>query len=488
LGRATAGLPVTRGALQGSCVTPSCFDGYAARLTPALDRVAFGTYLPGAYVTAKVFAPDGSIYFAGFTSGAFPTSATAFQRQPAGGEDGFVARLDPAGTRLLFATYLGGPGDERIRQIAVAADGTVWAASRTGTPDLRLVRLDAAGEKLLVRKNLDARDLLTEAGDNVYATLDGGLTPTADALVGAPCSPYSLIKLNAAGETLFATYLPWPSIFEFAGLSGGGRPVFELFDTQRFEIVEGRTGGPFAGCLVDAGTFNSTQAVSPGAIVTLFGSQLGPSPGVSFQLENGRVPTTLGGIRILVDGEPAPLLYVSDSQVNLVLPYSLAIDARPAIQVISGAGSGNLLPGIFVERARLTLFRLDSNGRAAAVNEDGSINSPANPARPGSRVALFGTGGGVTAPPSTAGEVTPLELRRLEFGLSVQVLAGPTLGAEFAGAAPGLVAGVVQINIKVPETIPDIPGYARGILPLSVGTPGAAGGRPGVATIAVRTN
>ena len=129
LGRGTASLPVTRDALQGSCTSAGCFDGYAARLTPGLDRLLFATYLPGTFLTAKIFAINGSIYFAGHARSAFPVSATAYQRQPAGGTDGFVARLDPTGSRLLFATYLGTPSDDRVNAIAISPDASVWALS-----------------------------------------------------------------------------------------------------------------------------------------------------------------------------------------------------------------------------------------------------------------------------------------------------------------------------------------------------------------------
>ena len=97
---------------------------------------------------------------------------------------------------------------------------------------------------------------------------------------------------------------------------------------------------------------------------------------------------------------------------------------------------------------------------------------------------LFGTGGGSTVPPSVAGEVTPLEPRPLEFGAIVEIAGGPALAVEYAGAAPGLVAGVTQINIKLPDAIPEIAGFPRGVVPLRVVTPGLTY-YPGLVTVAV---
>jgi|SRR5882724_6614487 len=106
------------------------------------------------------------------------------------------------------------------------------------------------------------------------------------------------------------------------------------------------------------------------------------------------------------------------------------------------------------------------------LNEDGTLNSPRNPAKKGSRVVLFGTGGGSTIPPSVAGEVTPLVPRPLEVGAQVQIPGGPFVAIEYAGAAPGLIAGVTQINIKLPDAIPDVAGFPKGTVPLLVITPG----------------
>src|SRR6185436_7215784 len=91
----SAGMPVTRGALQESCAADPCLNGYAAHVSPSLDRLLYGTYLPGVVnATAKLHS-DGSIYYAGSSGPGFAPTTTAYQQQTAGGYDGIVARLDP---------------------------------------------------------------------------------------------------------------------------------------------------------------------------------------------------------------------------------------------------------------------------------------------------------------------------------------------------------------------------------------------------------
>ena len=97
---------------------------------------------------------------------------------------------------------------------------------------------------------------------------------------------------------------------------------------------------------------------------------------------------------------------------------------------------------------------------------------------------LFGTGGGATVPPSVAGEVTPLELRVLAAGFIVKIGSQP-VAVEWAGAAPGLLSGITQINIKLPHVIPTLDGFPRGVVPLFVETQGASF-YPGYVTVAVR--
>jgi len=195
---------------------------------------------------------------------------------------------------------------------------------------------------------------------------------------------------------------------------------------------------------------------------------------VSFQLVSGQVPTSLGGTQVLVNGVQVPILYSSYGQLNLILPYSLAVGTQSSIEIVSNQTSANELSGLEVQAAGVTIFQV--NSAAVALNQDGTVNSPQNPAHPGSTVMLFGTGGGQTNPPSVAGGITPLGLRPLIASVQVEIAYSPSalivLNSEYAGAAPELLSGVTQVNVTLPDVIPVSPFYPSGTLPLVVRTNG----------------
>ncbi len=492
----SAGMPVSPGALQSRCLGDPCQSGYAARLSPNLDRLLYGTYLPGTVQATAKLHSDGSVYYAGVDGPGFSATPNAWQRQSAGGQDAIVARLDPQGGSLVFGTYVGTSKTDWILRMAVAPDGSVWAAVSSFVQccvdiEYRLVHLDARGERLLADRNIDVGDIAVDREGNLLATATGTFPVASDAPLANSCTTWggAYLKLRPDGEQAFATYLPVGTSYDFDGTSDLGLPVLRTYGgygVDRFQVIEGKSMGVFTGCVVDAASFVNSDSVSPGAIVTLFGSRMGPREGVAFELQDGRVPASLGGVRVLVNGEAMPLLYVSWNQVNAILPYSLQVGSRPAIQVVKDGEEGNVLSGSYVQRAGISVFRVGDSAlrRAAALNQDGSVNGPENPAGKGSVVMLFGTGGGATVPPSVAGEVTPLALRPLENVPEVSINNSLRTVVEYAGAAPGLVAGATQINVRLPEEIPEIPGFPRGAVPLYVQTPGTSF-YPGYVTVFV---
>lgn len=464
-----AGMPVTSGALQADCPGNPCLNGYAARLSPALDKLIYGTYLPG-IAGGSQLSSDGSIYYFAKAEAGFPTTPGAYQPQNAGGYDGVVARLDPTGSHLLSATYIGTPLTDWILSAVVAPDGSVWAdvysfVECCVTGDYALVHLDANLAHLLAKLPLNVGSMASDSAGNLFAMTEG-VTVSPDAFLADSCGSGELVELGPTGQQLFATYVP-AGIVGFEGANSQGVPYLETSSGGRLELVENQSMGVYAGCVVDAASFGNAQKVSPGAIVTIFGSELGPTQGVGFQLENGQVPLSLGGTEVLVNGAPAPIMYSSYGQLNLIIPYSLEPGTTPTIQVVSAGGSGNQMTASVV--AQGISFFTWGNGAAAALNQDGTLNSPQDPAQPGSTVMLFATGGGQTVPPSVAGEITPLELRPLAETPNVQIPGYPPVWwtAEWAGAAPGLVSGATQVNITLPNPLPVRTGWPAGTLPLT---------------------
>ncbi|MFB3827161.1 MAG: BACON domain-containing protein [Bryobacteraceae bacterium] len=198
--------------------------------------------------------------------------------------------------------------------------------------------------------------------------------------------------------------------------------------------------------VVNAATY-AQGAVAPGEIVTIYGAGLGPAALATLQLENGAVSKMLAGTRVLFGGVPAPVIYTSAGQASSVVPY--AVSGSTEMQVEYNGARSNTLT-LRVTPAEPGIFTLDASGtgQAAALNQDYSVNGAANPAARGTVLMLFATGGGATEPPSADGGVTGAELPRTRLPVGVRI-GGVECNVQYAGGAPGLVSGVLQINAEI---------------------------------------
>jgi uncharacterized protein (TIGR03437 family) len=167
-------------------------------------------------------------------------------------------------------------------------------------------------------------------------------------------------------------------------------------------------------------------------------------------------------VEVTFDGIPAPLLWVQDSQINLVVPWSVTgLDIRPfgpttQVCVTYNNVETNCL-GLPVAQTAPGVFTVDGV-YAAAVNQDGTINSASNPAPAGSLVSVWATGLGPITPPQADGTLVgfplPTDILQSYVG-AITLIGGPPTGTMFipfpmtyAGPAPYQVAGTSQINFK----------------------------------------
>ena len=188
--------------------------------------------------------------------------------------------------------------------------------------------------------------------------------------------------------------------------------------------VAGTAGAPVVSAIVNAASFRP-GAIAPGEILSIFGS------GFS---------SAMSATKVLFGNVAAPLLYASTGQINLVAPYEIAGETSTSMLVqINGVASVSQTltvapsaPGIFV-----------------VTNQDNTINSPANPAAQGSALIVYATGDGQTDPPGVDGKIANTSLPKPVLPVAVSV-GGQSAHWFYAGAAPGFIAGAMQINLWLP--------------------------------------
>ena len=147
-------------------------------------------------------------------------------------------------------------------------------------------------------------------------------------------------------------------------------------------------------------------AIAPGEIVALFGAGIGPSTLTQFTVANGSIGTQIAGTSVYFNGTQAPLIYVSSKLVAAMAPYELA-NAGTADIVVTYQGNVSATTRVAVTANAPGIFTANStgSGQAAAVNQDTTLNSAANPAKIGSFISLYVTGEGQTAPAGVNGKI-----------------------------------------------------------------------------------
>ena len=164
-------------------------------------------------------------------------------------------------------------------------------------------------------------------------------------------------------------------------------------------ITAGPATPPFLGSIVNAAS-QIPASVAPGEILTVYGFGAGPSNTAGFTLNaSGSVATSLNGAQVLFDGNPAPMIYGSAYQANVIVPYEVANQATTTIALQYGGVTSSAwsvpvaasAPGVFTIGAT-------GLGQAAVLNQDSSVNSASNPAPRGSVIQIYATGEGQNVP------------------------------------------------------------------------------------------
>jgi uncharacterized protein (TIGR03437 family) len=284
------------------------------------------------------------------------------------------------------------------------------------------------------------------------------VTVTGPAFTATSDSPCATVSVS--GQTLTVTGNP-------AGLeatSSQATIVLNSGGVLQSLPVSLTVGPPTLSKVVNAASY-AESGIAPGEAVVLGGSNIGPCALTGLVLDaNGFVSSTLAGVRVTFNGVAAPLIYVSATQIAAVAPYELDGRTSADVQVtVSGRASNTVT--VPVVAAAPGIFTANASG-----------TGPAALFRTGDAVSIFLTGEGQTTPAGVNGQVartSPVPRQRVTAtidGQEAQVL--------FAGGAPDVVSGVMQVNLQPP------PGIRSGPVPVVV-TVGGVSTQSGV-TVSVR--
>ncbi len=453
-------------------------DGFISKLDPSGSSLLYSTLLGGSSgdaVMSIALDSAGGLYAAGMTSSDdFPASANAYQRSYRGPAlaqmqtfidgDGFVAKFDSSG-RLAYSTYLGGESDDSVWAVAPDPSGNAIVAGGTNSRTFPVT-----SDALQKTFGGGGGHFYMQTGDAFIAKLD-----TAGATLLYSCYLGGSRDDGAGGMVLDSqgnAYLAGFSISnDFPVTAGAAQP--SPGGSGNDDAMVAKISGLFSppaltlNGISNAASYNAS-AVSPGEIVFVSAPASGPQNIVTAQVDTATnsLKTSLAGVQLLFDGVPAPLVYVARDQLSGIVPYRVASQQTSKVQmqangVVSNAITVNVAPAV------PGIFSADSTGKGpgAILNQDGSYNSPSNPAAPNDIIVFFGTGEGQTVPPGQDGLLATTVFPKPQLPVTVSI-GGLPAEVVYAGAAPLYTAGLLQINARVPA------GVASGSQPvvLHIGT------------------
>jgi uncharacterized protein (TIGR03437 family) len=266
-------------------------------------------------------------------------------------------------------------------------------------------------------------------GRNVaYAFVRSGTNWTLQAEVPAQNPPFYFLKWVAASGNTIVVGSPDASVqgAQFQGMA-------YVYDVPLPVSVAS---------VVNGATFQAP--VAPGALATIFGNNFAGPDTLASAVP---LPTTINKVSVLVNGTPAPLVFVGSKQINFQIPYETMPGDASVVVNVNGNDSAatsftvsNTAPGIFVF----------GDNRANIQNQDHNLNDETHPAKVGSFVVIWATGLGQMDHPVPTGEATPGSPLSNALVVPKVTIGGVNAEVSFAGLSPGFV-GLAQINVKVPS-------------------------------------
>lgn len=204
-----------------------------------------------------------------------------------------------------------------------------------------------------------------------------------------------------------------------------------------------------AGVVNAASSAPFTAGIVRGEFITLYGINLAPS---ILTATTAPFPPALNGVQVLINSKPAPLYFVSPTQISAIVPFGTTT-ATAQIQVINNGISSNVVT-TFVNQTSPGVFTVPPGGigRGAALHPDFSLVTTARPAQIGETIAVYLTGLGDVTPPVTDGALGPSNPPSLTTNNITAFVGGKAATVTYAGLAPQL-AGLYQVNLQIPSGV-----------------------------------
>ncbi len=502
--------PTTSGAFQQSytqyyfCISPDCMfpatagEQYVTKLSADGSALIYSTFITGsrgAYNAGMAVDAAGDVWLTGATNSPdypFTQGASALLSQA------FTTELNPAGSQLLLSVPTGVP----------AGNGSNIEIDPQGNVVLTGLFPDTFNPSVFPNSypqppqpsggNLTSQCLPGPTSTISVAVYVMRMSSHDGSVMGTQVFPGSLTNISstvdAAGNVYFAGTdgLPdvplAPNVLFDAGVTARTVPG-AFFQRTNFSALNA------IGCVTDSTSATLIGPVAPGQLITLYGNAIGPTqPADGIGVGLPAVPTSLAGVTITFDNQPAPLLYVSSTQINVQVPFEVKTRASTVMQLsFNGTVLGTRQfavapenPSVFVASkvAGFTCGNLQVGPSllALALNEDGTLNSCANPAKVGSLVSLFVNGIGTSGENLTTGALNGINPGFIVGTATVSV---DNYSAEVDSfiSQSGAISGVGQLNMRIPDTIstltPESPISLTVMLNSLPAGPLAAGTSPG---------
>lgn len=493
-------------------------DAFIAKMNPGGTSLVYSTYLGGNNVDeGNGIAVDaaGNAYVTGYTGSTNFPLQSPLRGSNSNSVDAFVTKINPAGSALVYSTYLGGSATDYGTAIAVDSSGNAYVTGVVSSDDFPVVnaidgtlgshavgdafvaKFNPSGSALVYSTYLgggsedDAYAIAVDQAGNVYVT---GRTNSSDFPLTNPIQTTRfafdmfVTEINAAGSgRLFSTFLggtgsesgrgiavdrlgnihiagegtstDFPVVKALQGTGGGGSGPQDAY------ILLIGDAAPSKGPTITGVSDNliAGGAVVPGGWFYIGGSDLSDVQriwGAADFTDSSTLPVDLNGIEVWVNGAPVPVYYISPTQVNAQAPSN--ISGTMTVQVFRlGLGSNILTAPVAQIQPSLYYYQVNSKDYAAALFQDYSLmGDPAvtpgtHKAMPGDIIQLYAAGLG----PSSSGSAVSSPVPITGVGVTIGGVGATVLAAALV--APGQF----QVNFTVPQ-------LAGGEYPITITTAG----------------